>query len=177
MKRVTAALLAMVVAMVSLQGCYGKMALTKKVYQVNGQVSDKFLRSLVTWAFIIVPVYQISALVDFVVFNTIEFWSGHNPVAQGEKDFQYSENGDTFKVHAQKSGDMLRYTFNRYHGDTYLDTLTIDWNVKSGNSVALLRQGNNATQFQAMKVNGSVQVTSSEPGTFGPGRQMAALYQ
>ncbi|MBJ6752589.1 DUF3332 domain-containing protein [Geomonas anaerohicana] len=177
MKRMTAALLAMVMAMVSLQGCYGKMALTKKVYQVNGQVSDKFLRSLVTWAFIIVPVYQVSALVDFVVFNTIEFWSGRNPVAQGEKDFQYSENGDTFKVHAQKSGDMLRYTFNRYHGDTYLDTLTIDWNVKTGNSVAAMRDGSNVTRFQAMRVNGGVQVTSSVPGALDAGRQTAALYQ
>ncbi|UPU36701.1 DUF3332 domain-containing protein [Geomonas paludis] len=177
MKRITAALLAMVMAMVSLQGCYGKMALTKKVYQVNGQVGDKFLRSLVTWAFIIVPVYQVSALVDFVVFNTIEFWSGRNPVAQGEKAFQYSENGDTFRVHAHKSGDVLRYTFNRYHGDTYLDTLTVDWNVKTGNSVAVLREGNDVMQFQAIRSKGGVQVTTSTPGALNPGGQIAALYQ
>ncbi|MBJ6801507.1 DUF3332 domain-containing protein [Geomonas propionica] len=177
MKRITAALVAMVIAMVSLQGCYGKMALTKKVYQVNGQVGDRFLRSLVTWVFIIVPVYQVSALVDFLLFNTIEFWSGHNPVAQGEKDFQFSENGDTFKVHAKKSGDTLRYTFNRYHGDTYLDTLTIDWNVKSGNSVAALREGSELTRFEATRANGGVQVTSSAPGALNAGRQMTALYQ
>lgn len=177
MKRITAAVLAMVLAMVSLQGCYGKMALTKKVYQVNGQVGDKFLRSLVTWVFIIVPVYQISALVDFVLFNTIEFWSGHNPVAQGEKDFQYSENGDTFKVHAQKNGDMLRYTFNRYHGDTYLDTLTIDWNVKSGNSVASLREGEGVTQYQAMRTRGGVQVTKSGSGAANAGPESVALYK
>ncbi|MBU5635971.1 DUF3332 domain-containing protein [Geomonas sp. Red69] len=177
MKRITAALLAMVMAMVSLQGCYGKMALTRKVYQVNGEVGDKYLRSLVTWVFIIVPVYGIAALVDFVLFNTIEFWSGHNPVAQGEKDFQYSENGDTFKVHAQKSGETLRYTFNRYHGDTYLDTLTIDWNVKTGNSVAALREGDNVTQFQAMRGKGGVKVTSSAPAALNGGAQMTALYQ
>ncbi|MBU5611301.1 DUF3332 domain-containing protein [Geomonas azotofigens] len=177
MKRITAALLAMVMAMVSLQGCYGKMALTRKVYQVNGEVGDKFLRSLVTWVFIIVPVYGIAALVDFVLFNTIEFWSGHNPVAQGEKEFQYSENGDTFKVHAKKSGDILRYTFNRYHGDTYVDTLTIDWNVKSGNSVAALREGDNVTRFQAMRGRDGVQVTSSGSGAFNLGRQVAAVYK
>lgn len=177
MKRITAAILAMVIAMVSLQGCYGKMALTRKVYNVNGQVGDKFLRSLVTWVFIIVPVYGISALVDFVVFNTIEFWSGRNPVAQGEKDFMYSENGDTFKVHALKSGDTLRYTFNRFHGDTYLDTLTIDWNVKSGNSVAVFKEGNDVTRYQAVRTKGGVQVTSSSPGALSFGRQAVAFYK
>lgn len=177
MKRLTAAVLAMLVAMVSLQGCYGKMALTKKVYQVNGQVGDKFLRSLVTWVFIIVPVYQISALVDFVLFNTIEFWSGRNPVAQGEKEFRYSENGDTFRVQAQKNGDMLRYTFNRYQGDTYLDTLTIDWNVKSGDSVASLREGAGVTRYQAMRTKGGVQVTKSGAGVLSTGQQAVALYK
>lgn len=177
MKRVTAAILAMVVAMVSLQGCYGKMALTRKVYQVNGQVGDKFLRSLVTWVFIIVPVYSISALVDFVLFNTIEFWSGHNPVSLGEKDFMYSENGDTFKVHARKSGDTLRYTFNRYHGDTYLDTLTIDWNVKTGDSVASLKDGGGVTSYQAMRTKGGVQVTSSGPGAYSAAGNTVAFYK
>lgn len=177
MKRVTAAILAMVMGMVSLQGCYGKMALTRKVYQVNGQVGDKFLRSLVTWVFIIVPVYGISALVDFVVFNTIEFWSGHNPVASGEKDFMYSENGETFKVHASKSGDIVRYTMNHYRGDTYLDTMTIDWNVKNGTSVAFLKEGNEVTKYQAMRMKGGVQVTSSGPGALSRGQQALALYQ
>jgi hypothetical protein len=177
MKRITAAMLAMVLAMVSMQGCYGKMALTKKVYNVNGQVSDKFLRSLVTWAFIIVPVYQVSALVDFVLFNTIEFWSGRNPVALGEKEFMYSENGDTFKVHAQKSGETLRYTFNRFHGDTFMDTLTIDWNVKSGNSVAALREGDGVTRFQAVRTGGGVQVTGTDPNAFSAGQRALAFYK
>ena len=32
-------------------------------------------------AFWIVPVYEISALADVLVINSIEFWSGSNPVA------------------------------------------------------------------------------------------------
>lgn len=164
MKRVTAAILAMAIAMVSLQGCYGKMGLTKKVYRVNGEVGDKFLRSLVSWVFIIVPVYGISALADFVLFNTIEFWTGSNPVALGEKNFQYSENGETYKVNARKSGDMLTYTVNRYRGDTYLDTLSIDWNVKSGNSSASFKELGKVTNYQATLSKGGVQVTSTGQG-------------
>ena len=176
MKRITAAVLAMVIAMVSLQGCYGKMALTRKVYRVNGEVSDKFLRSLVTWVFIIVPVYGISALVDFVVFNTIEFWSGRNPVALGEKNFQYSENGDTYKVNARKSGDTVTYTFNHFRGDTHLDTLSIDWDVKSGNSVGTLRESGDVTRYEAVRANGGVQVTSFGQGV-NPARGAVAFYK
>ncbi len=176
MKRITAAILAMAVAMVSLQGCYGKMALTKKVYRVNGEVGDKFLRSLVTWVFIIVPVYGISALVDFVLFNTIEFWTGSNPVALGEKNFQYSENGDSYRINARKNGDIVTYTFNHYRGDAHLDTLSIDWNVKSGNSVASFKEAGHVTQYQASLSKGGVQVTSSGHGVH-PVQESVAFYK
>lgn len=176
MKRITAAVLAMAIAMVSLQGCYGKMALTKKVYRVNGEVQDKYLRSLVSWVFIIVPVYGIAALADFVLFNTIEFWTGDNPVTLGEKNFQYSENGDTYKISARKNGDTVHYTFNRYRGETYLDTLSIDWNVKSGNSVASLSQSGNVTQYQATRAQGGVQVTSSGDAV-NMGQESVAFYK
>jgi hypothetical protein len=65
-------------------GCFGKFALVRKVYGFNASVGDKFLRSLVTWVFVIVPVYSLSTLVDFVIFNTIEFWTGSNPVDSGK---------------------------------------------------------------------------------------------
>jgi uncharacterized protein DUF3332 len=164
MKRLISAVLAMAVAMVSLQGCYGKMALTKKVYRINGEVSDKYLRSLVTWVFVLAPVYAVSALADFVLFNTIEFWSGNNPIAAAEKEFQYSENGQTYKVHARKSGDLVTYRINHYSGDTYLDTLSIDWNIKSGNSKATLHQSGRVTEFQATLEKGGVRVLSSADG-------------
>ena len=57
MKGFVALLVGMSLALTSLTGCYGKFALTRKVYGINGDVKDKFLRSAVTWAFVIVPVY------------------------------------------------------------------------------------------------------------------------
>lgn len=63
-------------------GCYGSFALSKKVHTWNGTVSgDKFVHTLVFWALIIVPVYEVSMLADGLVFNTIEFWTGSNPLA------------------------------------------------------------------------------------------------
>lgn len=63
-------------------GCYGKFALTQKLYGWNGSLGNKFVNTIVLWAFIILPVYEVCAFVDFVALNLIEFWSGTNPLAQ-----------------------------------------------------------------------------------------------
>ena len=128
MKKTLLKLMVLVVIAASLQGCYGKFSLTRKVYALNGEVRDKFLRSGLTWVFLIVPVYGIAGLADFVVFNTIEFWSGKNPVAEGEKDFRYVDGADRYDIHALKRGDDVTYTITHYNFDSYVDSLQVDWN-------------------------------------------------
>lgn len=64
----------------SLPGCFGKFGLARKVYRFNREMSkDKWVRSIGTFAMIVVPIYEVSALVDWAVLNTIEFWKGKNP--------------------------------------------------------------------------------------------------
>ena len=63
-------------------GCFGKFQLTRKLYDVNQSIDEKYLRSAATWVLVIVPVYGVAALLDLIVFNVIEFWSGENPVAE-----------------------------------------------------------------------------------------------
>ena len=175
MKRFIASCLMATVATASISGCYGRMALTRKVYQLNGSVPNKFARSLVTWVFIFVPVYGISALADFVLFNTIEFWSGRNPVAAGKKDFRFAKNGETFRVHAEKSGDNVRYVIDRSSKSRHLDTLTIDWNLKDGSSRGILLAPDRAAEeYRATLQGGKVLVKSSDSGSKGP--QQVALY-
>jgi hypothetical protein len=62
-------------------GCYGPFRLTKKVYDWNGSISDKWGREAVFLVLYVVPVYGISLFADAVLFNSIEFWSGDNPIA------------------------------------------------------------------------------------------------
>jgi hypothetical protein len=64
-----------------LTGCYGSFGLTKKIYKWNGSLGNKFLNTVVMWAFLIIPVYQLASLGDLIIFNLIEFWTGSNPVA------------------------------------------------------------------------------------------------
>ena len=151
MKRLLLFVMMVVLTMSTLSGCYGKFALTKKVYALNGQVSDKFLRSGLTWVFIFVPVYGSAALVDFIAFNTIEFWSGNNPVTYGEKDFQYVKGDDIFRVHAQKSGNMVDYTIKHYNNAGLVDTTLINWDIRSGKSVVSTNEGGTARDYVVSK--------------------------
>jgi hypothetical protein len=70
-------------------GCMGSWVITKKLYSWNEEVSEnKFINQFVFWAFLIIPVYSISLVIDYLVLNLIEFWTGSNPVAMapGEKE-------------------------------------------------------------------------------------------
>jgi hypothetical protein len=64
----------------SLGGCFGRWALTRKVYALNQSVNDKWLRSILAFVLVVVPVYGVTALADWALLNTIEFWGGSNPV-------------------------------------------------------------------------------------------------
>ena len=67
-------------ASVLTSGCYGSFNLTRQVYHWNGQVGDKWPREFMFLVLTWVPVYGIAGLADAVVFNSIEFWNGKNPV-------------------------------------------------------------------------------------------------
>lgn len=177
MKRLVALLLSVSLAATSLAGCYGKFALTKKVYALNGEVKDKYLRSLVTWVFVIVPVYGVSALADFILFNTIEFWSGNNPAAANEKDFYYVENGEYYHVKAEKAGVTVRYTIDHFREHRHVDTLVIAWDLKTGNSTSIFREPERTSEFVATNGLNGVTVEKSVNGVAAGKQEHLASYR
>jgi Domain of unknown function (DUF3332). len=74
-------------------GCYGSFNLTKQVWRFNGGVGDKWVNELVFLVMNIVPVYGASVFVDAILFNSIEFWSGKNPIT-GENALPNKFTGD-----------------------------------------------------------------------------------
>lgn len=98
--------------------CIGKFALTNKVLSWNKTVGNKFVNELVFVAFCILPVYEVTALADLLVINSIEFWSGDNPVACGTKKIE-TENGTYlvkcdgkgYDIIDQTSGESVRLDF------------------------------------------------------------------
>jgi hypothetical protein len=62
-------------------GCFGNFALTRKVYDYNQDVSnDKWVRWLVFLILNVIPVYGFATMFDAIFANSIEFWTGENPV-------------------------------------------------------------------------------------------------
>ena len=78
-------IIATLVSSMMLTSCIGSFQLTNKVLTWNKQVGSKFVNELVFVAFWIVPVYELSGLADLLVLNSIEFWSGENPVQASTK--------------------------------------------------------------------------------------------
>jgi hypothetical protein len=97
--------------MVSMFGCYGNFSLTRKLYTWNGTVGDKFINNLVFWILMWIPVYSAASTIDFVLLNTIEFWTGTNPMAMndGEQVIKYAQNDDkTFKITIAKNNIQVQ---------------------------------------------------------------------
>jgi len=98
--------------------CFGSFELTKKIYDWNDGIhSDKFVKSLFMWLLMIIPVYQVGAALDLIIFNLIEFWSGTNPVAMSEGDIEQESiiiNGNEYLVTATKN----QFRFEKVNGDS-----------------------------------------------------------
>ncbi|MEL0630820.1 DUF3332 family protein [Psychromonas aquatilis] len=74
---------AMVATVASLTGalsaCVGSNAVTEKVMQFNLEVVDnRYARGGVN--ILLTPIYALTLAVDVVVFNSLEFWTGKNPL-------------------------------------------------------------------------------------------------
>lgn len=76
----------------SMTSCMGKFALTRNLYTWNDQVSNKFVNEILFVAFWIVPVYEVCGLADLLVLNSIEFWSGDNPLTASAKVVDTGDN-------------------------------------------------------------------------------------
>lgn len=73
---IVAAVLAGMIAP-GLAGCYGSFPVTNAVYRLNGKVTNsQFIHSIIMIIFVIIPVYEVAMLVDGLLLNLIEFWSG-----------------------------------------------------------------------------------------------------
>jgi hypothetical protein len=113
--RKTAFVLAMSSLVISQTGCFGEFALTRKAYNWHADIGNKFVRSLLLW----IPmgfVYSITAFVDVVILNLIEFWSGSNPISMNEGDYEMQMatiDGVDYKIEATKD----TFTTTQLSGD------------------------------------------------------------
>ena len=120
MKRAIAMMLVAGVSWMGFLNCVGTFALTGRLnrwvvgVRDKGGLGWKLIGWIVFILLLIIPVYQISMFLDAVIFNSMEFWMGSNPMA-------YNENGEATRVaikgnekavfHYTQSGQRLQISF------------------------------------------------------------------
>lgn len=98
-----AAILAATFIGLTASSCIGSFALTNKLLSWNRQIDSKFVNELVFVAFWILPVYEVSGLADLLVINSIEFWSGNNPVSASARTVT-GDDGQKYLVESDATG-------------------------------------------------------------------------
>ena len=164
---------AMVIAFSLLfSSCVGSFTMSKTVLDWNNKVSNKFVNELVFIVFNIVPVYPVSLFIDAVVLNTIEFWTGSNPMAQVDQIIE-GENG-TYSVKSNDTGYTITDVNTGAITVLSFDNSTSTWSVSAnGNTIDILTfvDENNVKLFGSDNV-----FELSESGVMAYKQQMQDMY-
>lgn len=132
-------------------GCTGTFQLTRKVYDFQTSPKDKWVDEVLFLAFVIIPVYGASTLVDAVVFNSLEFWTGENPMTASLRN--------THDVIAQNDQGTMKMKF-----DADSQNIEVTSTADPAKSFVLARTDNGVT---ALNREGEVLFTSVEDSSGG----------
>lgn len=120
--------------------CIGSFGLTNKLLDWNKNIDSKFVNELVFIAFWIVPVYEISALADVLVLNSIEFWSGSNPVADAGTVKNVDTPNGTYAIETKKDGYHIQKAGEEKAIDLVFNETDKSWSVEADGEATKLMQ-------------------------------------
>ena len=115
-------------------GCFGRFEALRMVYDFNKDVHENKWVVWVAFLVMSVPIYGIATVADAIVFNSMEFWTGQNPVMTSEL---HGSNGEVALVTYREDG-KIDYEIFDASGERHFLTL-----ARGEDSVlALDEQGN-----------------------------------
>jgi len=153
--------------------CIGSFALSKKIKRWNEHVGGKFVNELVFFAFWVFPVYPISYIADLLVINSIEFWSGSNPVSEQTtivdgKEAQYKVERDAQGYTITNLSDKKKLRFN-------FDADNNSWSINHEGKEIKFMEFVDDYHVKMLTANGDFQtVELSQEGVFAYKQQVAA---
>ena len=160
-----------IVVMTSFMGmttaCYGPFNLTRNVYHFNsgvkgsGEINEKWMKEIVFFGMIIIPVYMFSALLDAFIFNAIQFWTGDNPVklTQGPDGYLQAVQLRDLTIDVGWSADHRSAALTyRQQGQT-IKTARI---VEEGTGYRLVDAGGQALYLTEEAVDGGLNIVDGE---------------
>jgi hypothetical protein len=122
--RRTAVLAVVALGLAGSSACFGSFNLTRKVYAFNQSVSeDKWVQELVFLAFAIVPIYEVAGALDALIINSIEFWTGDNPVVVHNSITR--EDGGRVVQRSVVTSEERTMTFEEYVNNVLVSTTTV----------------------------------------------------
>src|SRR5262245_51925358 len=112
-----------ILCLVSSNACFGSFTTLRRVYSWNQTVDDdKWAKWGVFTAAIIVPVYPSATIFDLMFVNSVEFWSGKDPMADATAGtgehvaMQLQPDGTVGATVSAPDGREQRYTLVREPG-------------------------------------------------------------
>lgn len=166
MKRITLLTVAcLLAATLALNSCIGSFGLSKTVLSWNKNLSNKFVNEVV---FILIsPAYAVCGMVDLFVLNTVEFWSGSNPIAkEGQVENVWGKDGKMYAVKTLKDG----YEVTKSTGEKVLfvhDKENDSWSMETEGQERELFRFNEDGSIEATLPDGEKKdITLNEEGLF-----------
>lgn len=168
-------------------GCYGGFALTKKLYAFNGGISGKWVRWLVFLLFYAFGVYAVAAIIDGLILNSVEFWTGERPLSsttvheeQDRKAVVSAPDQDTVVIEMHKGkAKVARVALTRLQGAILLESekgqrfYVRDAQEAKQDTEIVDAQGHAVAKLQAREWR---QVQSGMQGGQGPAQALARVW-
>lgn len=165
-KTIGLATLALAVMMTT-NSCVGSFCMFNKLASWNkGATKSKFLNELI---FIVIsPAYAVASVADVLVLNTIEFWSGNNPMASnvGKTQQVMGTDGRYYAVKTLKDGyeitkpdgDMMKFVY---------DKNTDAWSqIENGRCTEIFRFNPDGTVRATLPDGNQMDVSLNEQGMY-----------
>lgn len=147
--------------------CVGSFRLFNKVASWNKHATDsKFLNEVIF--LVISPAYFICGTADVLILNSIEFWSGRNPMASrvGKTQQVLGPDGKYYAMKTLKEG----YEITKPDGEKLLftyDKATDSWSQqKDGKKTEIFRFNPDGTIQASLPDGKKIDVTLDEAGVY-----------
>lgn len=149
----------LVAGLLSTTACFGPFNLTQRYWHWNGHVTgNKWANEGIFLLSVIIPVYEITALCDAIIFNSVEFWTGKNWVDAP------SGSSATGKLDDHHTYTLTKVSATQIKAEVFEDgRLTTMRIIDQGNGVnSVLRDENGVALVSATEqLDGSIEVVAA----------------
>ncbi len=141
--------------------CIGSFSLFNKYEQWQcNMTSNKFVNGIV--GLILQPIVgSVCLVVDALVLNTIEFWSGNNPMAAGETRQVMGQDGRYYAVKTLKNGYEVKAPTGEITVFTH-DEATDSWSITQDGVTKEIFRFNADGTIQANLQNGQILTVTND---------------